>query len=367
MSRWTFNSTANPQRWEHPLAPTGIAIYPPIDDEGPQGADLFTNPGTATCTSGPPCIQYQDVITNVCTATAQVQTGTQCIQYQQVQQGTQPVCISYIQVQTGTQQVCTGYSMVPTGTQTCTTYGYILIPDATEETGFRQQLVCTAYTPDYVQVCDGYVTVPTFGPQCDVYQDQPYFVNQCVATGPVFQTQCTQYTPTVTGQTCVAYDPNWTCPPQDMVVSNDDLTPARYYRYEGTNPNNPSHYRIVEIDRARGWTGASRNYANVANRYQVIDPVTGLASTRPDCAAGSWCTFEEEAQNFANFYAYYKNRGSAAIAVGSQALASISGTDQFLRIGFGRINYSPQGPQPWNVLDTNDRLPSPLPAMDSAA
>ena len=367
VSQWTWNGTANPNRWEHPLAPTGVAIYPPIDNEGPQGADLFTNPGTLTCSSGPPCITYQPVFTDVCTQTAQVQIGTQCIQYQQVQQGTQQVCTTYVQVQIGTTQVCTAYTSVPTGTQTCTQYGYVLVPDATEESGFRQDLVCTQYTPDYTQVCSQYTPQPIYQQQCSAYATVPFFVDVCIATGPVFQTQCTQYTPTQTGQTCTAYDPNWTCPPQDVVVASDDLTPARYLRFQGANPNNPSDYRIIEIDRARGWTGAGRNYANPANRYQVIDPVTGLATTRPDCAAASWCTFEEEAQNFANFYAYYKNRGSAAIAVTSQAFASIGGTDQFLRIGYGRINYSPQGPQPWNVTDTTDRLQSPLPPLDGAA
>ena len=190
--------------------------------------------------------------------------------------------------------------------------------------------------------------------------------NVCVMTGPVYQNQCVQFTPTQTGQVCSLYDPNWTCPPQDIVVTSDALTPARYHRFEGTDPSDPQHYRLIEIDRARGWTGAGRNYAVPANRYDVIDAVTGLATTRPDCAAGSWCTFEEEAQNFANFYAYYKNRGSAAVAVASQALAAMTTTDQFLRIGFGRINYFSKGPDPWNVLDLSPqgRLPTVLPALD---
>jgi len=361
VSRWTWDNSVTPARWQHDLAPTGVALYPPIPAEGPQGADLFTNPGTLTCTSSPPCVQYDPVFTNQCTQYAQVQTGTECTQYELQQQGTQPVCVAYVPVQTGTQQVCTGYTAVQNG-QTCVQQAVVLIPDATQETGFRQELVCSQYEPTYAQVCNGYVAQPIFTQQCSLYEDQPYFVNVCIATGPVFQSQCVASAMVQTGQTCVAVQDPWTCPPQDVVVANDALTPARYLRYQGSgNPSSAASYRIIEIDRAR-----SRNYAVPANRYEVINAVTGAASTRPDCAAGSWCTFEEEAQNFANFYAYYKNRGSAAIAVTSQSLASLTSTDQFLRIGFGRINYFAKGPDPWNVLDLSPqgRLPTQLPALD---
>lgn len=364
VSRWRYEpNTPNTPRWERDLVPAGIALYATMPAEGAQGADLFTNPQTTTCSSGPPCIQFTPTFTDVCTQFQQVQTGTQCVQYQQVQQGTQSVCSQYQQQQIGTQSVCIAFTQVQTG-QTCTQFDVVLVPDATEETGYRQELVCSAYTPTFTQVCSQYQDQPIFGPVCVAYVDVPFFVDVCVQTQPVFQNQCVTYTPQQTGQTCTAYDPNWTCPPQDVVVTADALTPARYHRYEGGNPSSPASYRIIEIDRARGWTGLGRNYGVPANRYDVIDAVTGLATTRPDCAAGSWCTFEEEAQNFANFYAYYKNRGSAAIAVTSQALASLTTTDQFLRIGFGRINYFRNGPQPWNVTDNNDRLPAQLSNLD---
>ena len=67
-SNWTFNlNTPNPARWENNLSPSGVAIYPTMPAEGPQGADLFTNPQTTTCASGPPCIQFTPTFTNVCT------------------------------------------------------------------------------------------------------------------------------------------------------------------------------------------------------------------------------------------------------------------------------------------------------------
>ena len=235
--------------------------------------------------------------------------------------------------------MCIAFDQVQTGTQ-CTQYDVVLIPDATQESGFRQELVCAVFEPIYTQVCSQYETQPIFGPVCVAYVRRAEFCQRVRAdrAGVRESVRCNTRRRRQ-DRPATLFDPNWTCPPQDIVVTSDALTPARYLRFEGTDPSNPQDYRLIEIDRARGWTGAGRNYANPANRYDVIDAVTGLATTRPDCAAGSWCTFEEEAQNFANFYAYYRNRGSAAVAVASQALAAMTTTDQFLRIGFGRINY----------------------------
>ena len=63
-------------------------MYPTMPAEGPQGADLFTNPQTTTCSSGPPCIQFTPTFTNVCTQFDNVYVGEQCVQYEQQQQGT---------------------------------------------------------------------------------------------------------------------------------------------------------------------------------------------------------------------------------------------------------------------------------------
>ena len=238
-SRWTYNlNTPNPARWEETLVPAGIAIYPTMPNEGAQGADLFTNPQTTTCSSGPPCIQFQPTFTNVCTQYADVYVGDQCIQYQAQQQGTVQQCSLYENQQIGTQQVCTAFTQVQTGTE-CTQYDVVLVPDATSETGFRQELVCAVYTPIFAQVCSTYEDQPIFGPVCVAYIDVPNFVNVCVQSEPVYQNQCVQFTSQQTGQTCTAYDPAWTCPPADIVVTTDALTPARYHRFEGGNPSNP--------------------------------------------------------------------------------------------------------------------------------
>lgn len=372
VSKWTWNTGVTPNRWDHPLSsPAGLAIYPPIPQEGPQGADLFTNPGTPTCTASPPCVTYTPTFSNQCVATQPVYQN-QCTLYQQVQNGTDNVCSQYQQVLTGYQNgACTQYQQVQTGT-VCGRWDVVPVPDATSETGFRDTLVCGRTDPVYAQQCVAYAQVPVYQNQCIAYTQVPHYDNVCaqyqqVQTG----TQCTQYAQVQTGQTCTAYQNPWTCPPQNVVITADTLTPARYYRYEGPQPGTPAerstaaNYRVIEIDRALGWNGTTQDPA--VNRYDVIDPVSGLPSTRSSCAAGSWCTWAEEAQNFANWYAYYRNRLFAAMAVGSQAMSDLTGPEQFMRIGYGRINYFPQGPQPWDVTNLGNRLPATLPALDGTA
>ncbi len=53
-------------------------------------------------------------------------------------------------------------------------------------------------------------------------------------------------------------------------------------------------------------------------------------------------------QNYANWYTYYRHRLFAAIAVTSQAAADLKGDLSAIRLGYGRINYSHNGPDPWN-------------------
>lgn len=117
------------------------------------------------------------------------------------------------------------------------------------------------------------------------------------------------------------------------------LPAARYFVFTGPTPNQRNNflfYELVTIDRGR-----SRDYSDPANRYVVRDAVTGAAAKRDDCTTsgdGSWCTFEEEAQNFANWYAYYRLRLFAAIAVASQALSALAAPNDQIRLGYGRIN-----------------------------
>ena len=142
------------------------------------------------------------------------------------------------------------------------------------------------------------------------------------------------------------------------------LTPARYYYWNGTTANggkgNPANYVLVQIDRTRPSTGVDDLV-----RYVIRDAATGVAVTNSlrnpgvataqpgQCANGSWCTWEEEAQNFANWYAYYRNRMFSAIAVMAEAMSSMQEAKfQNLRIGYGRINYFAGATNPWNTTST---------------
>jgi type IV pilus assembly protein PilY1 len=137
------------------------------------------------------------------------------------------------------------------------------------------------------------------------------------------------------------------------------LTPARYYRYIGTGDKGlPANYRVVQIDRTR-----PSSYV-----YPVIDATTGaVASTttsqRSDCAAITSCTWLEEAQNYANWYLYYRNRLFAAQAVVADSLSSMTTTSQQkLRLGYGRINYYSGAFNPWTTQQM--QTISALPAID---
>ena len=98
--KWAWNATN--LRWEEPIVgPAGTAIYPPLRGDGPQAADLFTNP-PQVCNVTPPCLQWNYVDQQQCVQTQQVQTGTtqQCDSYSTV-----PVfgnvCVQTVQQQNG--------------------------------------------------------------------------------------------------------------------------------------------------------------------------------------------------------------------------------------------------------------------------
>lgn len=114
---------------------------------------------------------------------------------------------------------------------------------------------------------------------------------------------------------------------------------ARYYVYApaagAISPNEaqPQHYVLVEI-----------------NRYQKHDyPRT---EARTDCVAkktDNLCTWDEEAQNFANWYTYYRTRLQAAVAVTSESLSALASPIgvQRVRLAYGSINYFPGGQDPY--------------------
>ena len=174
-------------------------------------------------------------------------------------------------------------------------------------------------------------------------------------------------------------------PTSDAKYDSGHWTPARYVMYDGpatrtaAEISDLTNYRMIMIDRKFGWNGVTQvpsgtSPANAVGKYYVVDAVTGLpapASVRPDCpqadAFGAWCTWQQEARNYANWYTYYRSRLFAAIAVVSEVASGLNGPEQFMRMGYGRINYFPNNRNSWNVNDVSDRYPSPLPNVDGGS
>ncbi|WKD49314.1 pilus assembly protein [Microbulbifer spongiae] len=91
--------------------------------------------------------------------------------------------------------------------------------------------------------------------------------------------------------------------------------PATYFHYSGSGSVfNPANYTRIEIKPGRTYPGGTR---------------------RSDCAKPAACTYQEEIQNFANWYSYYRSRGLLARAGVGRAFAS-QGSE--LRVGFGTLN-----------------------------
>ncbi len=88
------------------------------------------------------------------------------------------------------------------------------------------------------------------------------------------------------------------------------------------------------ISRYYNMTGdgnASSNFALVLIQAGGTYP---KAVDRTDCAGAS-CTYNEEIQNFANWYTYYRTRALTAIAGTAEAFADVPAN---YRVGYGRIN-----------------------------
>jgi type IV pilus assembly protein PilY1 len=147
------------------------------------------------------------------------------------------------------------------------------------------------------------------------------------------------------GQTCSTpfnYYPNLSLP---ALARYFVFQPATAIASPGPSDlQNPANYVLVEINRDR----------------QISFP---KGTQRTDCA-GSTCTWAEEAQNFANWYAYYRTRLFSAIAVTAESLSGLTATAGLdrLRLGYGSINYFPNGANPYPNFDalSNPRLPTSM-------
>jgi type IV pilus assembly protein PilY1 len=134
------------------------------------------------------------------------------------------------------------------------------------------------------------------------------------------------------------------CVPGTYVPDLSKAALARYFRYVAPSSGepslsdlgNPANYELVEINR-------DRNSQTFEKPFPRNDRSQPRAAVRTDCGTGNTCTWDQEAQNFANWYAYYRTRLFSAIAVGSETLNGLTGSNNLdrLRIGFGAINYAP--------------------------
>jgi type IV pilus assembly protein PilY1 len=92
--------------------------------------------------------------------------------------------------------------------------------------------------------------------------------------------------------------------------------PAVYFRYNNGNVWNTGSYTRIQIKPANApFSGDGR-------------------ASRTDCTAGS-CTYDQEIQNFANWYSYYRSRISLARSGVGHAFANQSTN---MRVGFAAIN-----------------------------
>lgn len=109
---------------------------------------------------------------------------------------------------------------------------------------------------------------------------------------------------------------------------NNNFWPATYFQLKAGATVIPN-----------GWSAQSDN---IDANWQKIEIKPGVASypkgaQRTDCAGTTTCTYQEEIQNFANWFQYYRNR--ALMAKGGIAAAfAKQGTN--MRVGFAAINDS---------------------------
>ncbi|BDB25121.1 type 4 fimbrial biogenesis protein PilY1 [Cupriavidus sp. P-10] len=96
--------------------------------------------------------------------------------------------------------------------------------------------------------------------------------------------------------------------------------PALYYRYDSTLSG----------------CNASTSSLKCFKRYEIRSGSTFPHNgKRMDCASSASCTYDEEIQNFANWFQYYRSRILAMRAAVGQAFA---GQNEAIRVGFTTIN-----------------------------
>jgi type IV pilus assembly protein PilY1 len=108
-----------------------------------------------------------------------------------------------------------------------------------------------------------------------------------------------------------------------------------------------ANYKLIEINRDQNAAYPRKN-TSFPTPYRNNDRSQGQVE-RADCTAKTSCTWDEEAQNFANWYTYYRTRLYAAIGVAAEALSGLTTENRLdaLRLGYGSLNFVPGATSPY--------------------
>jgi type IV pilus assembly protein PilY1 len=134
--------------------------------------------------------------------------------------------------------------------------------------------------------------------------------------------------------TCAPHNPlNTAAGCRNLTVNNTQT--ARWLKSDGTRSSSQSKtfYPAVYFNYVSG-------SINDASSYTEIEIISSTASyvggpNRSDCTDASNCTYNEEIQNFANWYTYYRSRILLARAGIGRAFSAQGNT---MRVGFAAIN-----------------------------
>ena len=134
--------------------------------------------------------------------------------------------------------------------------------------------------------------------------------------------------------TCAYHNPmNTAAGCRNLTVDNTQT--ARWLKDDGTRSSSQSKtfYPAVYYQYNSGSINAASSYTEVQIKSSISTYAGG--PNRLDCVAVTTCTYNEEIQNFANWYTYYRSRILLARAGIGRAFSAQGNT---MRVGFAAIN-----------------------------
>ena len=134
--------------------------------------------------------------------------------------------------------------------------------------------------------------------------------------------------------TCAPHNPKNTAKGCRNLTVNNTQT-ARWLKKDGDRSSSESRtfYPAVYFQYNSGDVDSASSYTEIEIKSSTSTYVGGV--NRTDCAAAPSCTYDEEIQNFANWYTYYRSRILLARAGIGKAFAEQGNT---MRVGFAAIN-----------------------------